>query len=485
MSMPTGVSIFGAAPDIPGPDQDGSIQVDPILNDDITALSGLGTPPVETAAATPAQAHTSDTRVPLPAVNGDAATIWKPNKRAAAHKRGWRFKIGRPKKRQPSAEPTAKPKIWHLKKRQPSVEPTAGPKKDRKSLGAVVRSIRIPRPKNEPVSRPPGRGIRLVLFPMVFWITWGHFELKPNLTERGHRASRTIRLSEFRGCKMVSFFAFKGGVGKTTLAALTAATLKWVKTGLNVLLQDGNTDNGTLSDRMILTTKHIMTDVIKNLPYIHTIADFNVYTSDSEGVKTLASNRDDEFDGITDVKPDEFKALVECELDLFEVVITDLGTSTEAASNLVSLRHSAAIVIPTTPSKVNVKKAMNTFAWLLSQEEYRDLALNHLVLVVNRRMPWSSLKRINARFVEKFGDQFNNVAVHGVSYSFSMGHDKVPSPSHVSKRIRVQLLELSATLCQRTADFSTENPDSQLTHMEMVEQGLLDALSPVNPDVGT
>ena len=324
----------------------------------------------------------------------------------------------------------------------------------------------------------PQSPVRHLLYVIFAWMTRGYWELRPSVRERQNFAQIEMKRSLFYARKVNSFLTLKGGIGKTTLAKLFGDVFKMTRKGLNVLVQDCNRDRGTLGDRGPRTTRFAVLDLVRDIAKVKSLADFARYCNETvHGTLILASTHDGEYSGVNRMTGTQFDAVDAQSENFFQLVAYDLGTSFDSATNVHALMASDCVVVPTTPAKDSINQAKQTYGWLFmdpadrTEEEtqqfagrpidFRDVARNS-ILVVNRRWPWTSLKRMRAKFAAEFGPDFDHVLVMGVGVSLKLSLGANIDPMKVRRGVRTDIMELVAAFSMRVRDAVSDDPNSQL-----------------------
>lgn len=313
----------------------------------------------------------------------------------------------------------------------------------------------------------------------------------PGWKERGKLAVKNTRNARFKSCKFVAFFNLKGGVGKTTLALMFAKMWKQARIEMAVLVQDCNRDRGTTADQIVRTVKFAISDLIANLRYILTLPDFTVYTSEDEGVFVLAGTRPNSHQGLEKVEKESWDTLHELESGLFNLVGDDCGTSTDSPSNVEALNWADQIVVPFTANPIGILMAKATFAYLLKKQPDKAktavfVAMRFISLPFRGEV---KLQKIRDMFVhgdpdpEKddpgFGELFDGVTILPMSYDLSLRISQYVRPKNFRRRVLVQTQELVSMIASRLEDGRVNDMNSQLTHIQMAELNLIEAIPPV------
>lgn len=144
--------------------------------------------------------------------------------------------------------------------------------------------------------------------------------------------------------RFVVVMSRKGGVGKTTTAALLGMTLAELRPDRVVAL-DANPDRGTLADRAPRTTNSTVLDVVASADTIGSFADMSrlVSRDDATRLDVIASETDPEraraFVGR------DYKKVADLLSGYYSIVITDCGTDLTHDVMPTILEHADAVVV--------------------------------------------------------------------------------------------------------------------------------------------
>lgn len=312
----------------------------------------------------------------------------------------------------------------------------------------------------------------------------------PGLSERALLAVRTTKNARFDACKFVAVFNLQGGVGKSTLAVMLAKLWKRTRIEMAVLVQDCNRDRGTTADRITRTVKFAVRDLIANLRYVKTLADFTRYCSEDDGVYVLAGTRAEDYEGIERVDKQSWADLHQREARLVNFVVDDCGTSTDSPSNTQALYRSDVIIVPFSPTEVGIRQAKATFAYLLAEQPRKAC---RSIFVANRffafpGMSRRKLQKIRNQFElgdpdrnEKgFGEDFQQVTLMPMGISLSLFLGLRVNLAAIRRRVLVQMYEIVATIADRLADSKVDDEGSQKTHEELAQEGKIPVIPQEN-----
>lgn len=207
----------------------------------------------------------------------------------------------------------------------------------------------------------------------VYVLTGG--AVNPGLSEQEatRRQQRDRIRAELAAPHTVVVLSMKGGVGKTTVAALLGQMMAQHR-GDQVVAVDANPDAGTLADR-ILGRPLVVTarDLVNDLSSIHDATDLARYTGLAGRLHVLASEHDP-------AKSEAFNRQ-DCEQTIallrrfFHVVVVDSGTGVTHAAVGAALDAAQSLVVVGAPTVDGASRASWTLDWL-DAHGYTDLAAN-------------------------------------------------------------------------------------------------------------
>ena len=303
---------------------------------------------------------------------------------------------------------------------------------------------------------------------------------RPSVRRRAKRSTDLIADVQFHETKVIAVFAMKGGVGKTSIAKALAGLTKRLRQAWDVLVQDNNPDRGTLADRGRRTVKHCISDLVDNLSQVESKIDFVRYCNElEEGALMLASTRPDEFSGELDITEDDFIRIHNLENQFFDVVFLDCGTDKKRETNLRGLEEADAIHLVSTPARDSLYQAVMTYVWMCKHPELRS---KHIVLIINRKKWWNNLDKIQSFFVEaakrELSEGENIVAVwrpmsfqtFSVSWDLRLALGLNFTSYQLRRTVQTDQLEVLARTFELIADSFASQPDSQLTHLEVMQR---------------
>lgn len=205
------------------------------------------------------------------------------------------------------------------------------------------------------------------------------------------RKALEARISrQFEGTRFVALISRKGGVGTTTIAALTAMAMAEVRAD-RVIGIDANPDRGTLADRITKTTRATIRDVVTRSGSIASLDEFGTFVSrDETRLDVLASDTDP-----TATAPfgqDDYNVVADIAERYYAIAVTDPGSGIVYPATTATLRRADAAIIVSGGSVDEARSASDTLTWLESNG-HGDLVSN-AVLALNTATQGTNLDKI-------------------------------------------------------------------------------------------
>lgn len=180
------------------------------------------------------------------------------------------------------------------------------------------------------------------------------------------------------GARFVPVLSRKGGVGKTTIAALMAMAMAEVRDD-RVIAIDANPDRGTLADRVVKNTNATVRDVVTRAASITAFSEFqSLISRDHTRLDVLASDADptasDAFDA------DSYNVVADMAERFYSMIVTDCGTSIVHSVMGATLQRADSIVVVSGGSVDEARLASETLTWL-EFNGYPELAGNAIVAI--------------------------------------------------------------------------------------------------------
>jgi MinD-like ATPase involved in chromosome partitioning or flagellar assembly len=224
-------------------------------------------------------------------------------------------------------------------------------------------------------TRVPGAGWRRA----VYKLTAGLWNPGLSPQELELRRLETLVAGRISGkTRYVAVLARKGGVGKTTTAALLGKTMASLRQDRIVAL-DANPDRGTLADRVPRQTTATIWDAVWHAVAVQSFAEMTSLVSrDSTRLDVLASEtnprRARTFAGA------EYQTVAELLRRYYSIVVTDCGTDFTHDVMPAVLYYSDAVVVVAGAAYDEARLASETLD-LIASLGYPDLANNAVVAV--------------------------------------------------------------------------------------------------------
>jgi MinD-like ATPase involved in chromosome partitioning or flagellar assembly len=197
------------------------------------------------------------------------------------------------------------------------------------------------------------------------------------------------------GYHQLAVVSLKGGVGKTTVAALLGLALAEYRSDRVVAL-DSSPAGGTLADRLVDTPPAGIRDLIDRLEEVRTLADIERYTGVVDGLHVLASDQDLARNvALNSVEYERVCLLLQRH---FPIIVTDASTG-PALPGALAMAHSVVVVGSLTVDGAG--RADRTLDWLVAHG-YRDAAARAvLVLDGDRASAGVDAPRLRAHFAAR------------------------------------------------------------------------------------
>lgn len=192
------------------------------------------------------------------------------------------------------------------------------------------------------------------------------------------RKAVDARISRFfdGGTRFVPVLTRKGGVGKTTIAALLGMAMADVRED-RVIAIDANPDRGTLAERVTKSTRATVRDVVTRAGSITAFSEFQTLISrDETRLDVLASDADPTLSEA--FGEDDYNVVADIAERFYSVVVTDCGTGIVHSAMRATLQRADSIVIVSGGSVDEARLASETLTWLESNG-YADLVSNAVV----------------------------------------------------------------------------------------------------------
>lgn len=222
--------------------------------------------------------------------------------------------------------------------------------------------------------------------------------------------------ARLRGARRVAFLSFKGGVGKTTVTALTGLALTSVRRG-GVAALDADPDRGTLVRRLDSVQPPSIRDFLWRV-YQSPQSDPRLLAhATPSGLLVLDSARSPIL--VDAPTPKELWWAVRTLERSCPVILLDCGTALTHPVTATMLKSVDAVVVVTTPSDDAVAACFSTLGWL-ERNGYEQLAKEAAVAITDvrksrfdRRLHADVRRELGQRVQTVFGFGFDAGLVRG------------------------------------------------------------------------
>jgi MinD-like ATPase involved in chromosome partitioning or flagellar assembly len=267
-----------------------------------------------------------------------------------------------------SEEPAAEPA------RTPS-GPGEGPASDERSTGSAAQLTddTIVRRRSDP----PTAGWRRA----VHTLSGGMINRGAGPAER-HRQGLTLRIRRpLDGPHQIAVSSVKGGVGKTTVAALLGLTLAEHR-GDRVVALDADPDAGTLADRLTGEPGVTVRELIEHIDGVRALPDVARFTSLAGRLQVLASEQDPARSEAFNRA--EYEQVCRVLRRFYNIVVTDSGTGILHSAMDGILARTDTLVVVGALTLDSASRASKTLDWLVAHG-HRDLVGNAVVALAGDR----------------------------------------------------------------------------------------------------
>ena len=200
------------------------------------------------------------------------------------------------------------------------------------------------------------------------------------------------------GTHFVSVVSMKGGVGKSTVAALLGLMLSEHR-GDRVVGIDANPDAGTLADRLTGESELSVRDLLEHLDDIRALPDVARYTSLIGRLQVVASAQRPttrtEFDGRA------YEQVTGVLSRYYDIIITDSGTGMLHSAMAATLQRASSLVVVGTPTVDGASRASKTLDWLVAHGYGEAVERAIVVLSADRSSDEVDISRLRAHFTAR------------------------------------------------------------------------------------
>lgn len=239
--------------------------------------------------------------------------------------------------------------------------------------GSLTEETMVPR-RGEPA----GTGWRGALYVA----SGGVLRVGPGAAQR-RRAEWVARIrAELPAWHTVTVASIKGGIGKTTLAALLGLTLAEYR-GDRVVALDANPDAGTLADRLLgRPARRTVRDLVAECDSVATTTDMARFTATAGRLHVLASDQDPAASEAFSKR--DYDRVLGLLKRFYNIVITDSGTGLIHSAMGGALESTRTLVIAGAPTVDGGSRASKTLDWLHAHG-FDELAADAVVVLSQDR----------------------------------------------------------------------------------------------------
>ncbi len=225
-----------------------------------------------------------------------------------------------------------------------------------------------------PVKPPPSEGWRRLLYVLSGQLI--NLGESPRAARYNNLVAQVNR--PLRGCYRVALLSLKGGVGKTTIAAMLGSTFASIR-GDRVVALDANPDRGTLSQKIPLETAATVRQLLNDAGTVVRYSDVRRYTSKGpSGLEVLASETDP---AVSDAfSADDYARTMEILERFYGLVLTDCGPGLLHSVMSSVLDKTDALIVVSSGSIDGARSASATLDWL-DAHGHEDLVRNSIAVI--------------------------------------------------------------------------------------------------------
>jgi MinD-like ATPase involved in chromosome partitioning or flagellar assembly len=200
------------------------------------------------------------------------------------------------------------------------------------------------------------------------------------------------------GTHQVAVSSLKGGVGKTTVAAVLGLTLAEHR-GDRVVAVDANPDAGTLADRTSGEIGVTVRQMLDDIDAIDSLTAVSHYTSLAGRLLVLASEQDPAMSEAFDRA--EYERICAVLGRFFNIIVTDSGTGLVHSAMEGTLALADTLVVVGSPTVDGASRASKTLDWLLAHGYGERVAEAVVVLCCDRVSPRIDRRRVREHFLAR------------------------------------------------------------------------------------
>jgi MinD-like ATPase involved in chromosome partitioning or flagellar assembly len=225
---------------------------------------------------------------------------------------------------------------------------------------------------------------------LLYTVTFHLANVGDSYAVRQRKALEARISRQFDGTQFVALVSRKGGVGTTTIAALTAMAMADVRAD-RVIGIDANPDRGTFADRITKTTTATIRDVVTQSGSIASLDEFEALVSrDETSLDVLASDTDPL--AASPFGQDDYNVVADIAERYYAIAVTDPGSGIVYPATTATLQRANAAIIVSGGSVDEARSASDTLTWLESNG-HADLVSN-AVLALNTATQGTNLDKI-------------------------------------------------------------------------------------------
>lgn len=249
---------------------------------------------------------------------------------------------------------------------------------------------------------------------------------------------RRIRATPGRA-QTIAFLGLKGGVGKTTLTALTGVVLASLRP-FPVVAFDANPDAGTLINRLSPQPALSLADLVERSTGVGALHPAEVLPRGSGGVHLCAATTS--YDPVDMPGPDDIAAGLQLLNAAFPTTLVDCGTdiSRPFMAHIVPTAHS--LVVAAAPTYDSARAADATLDWLADRGMHG--LLDRMVVVLSSMRDTKRDRSLETEMLSHFGRRAAS-AIH-LPFDPALVRGGVIDPAELSPRTRETALRLAALL---------------------------------------
>ncbi len=211
-----------------------------------------------------------------------------------------------------------------------------------------------------------------------------------------HRQDLVARIQRpLPGSHFVSVLSLKGGVGKSTVAAMLGLVLSEHR-GDRVVGMDASPDAGTLADRLTGDSERSVRDLLENLDGIQALPDVARFTSLIGRLQVVASAQDPT--ARTEFDRRGYEQVTGVLSRYYDIIITDSGTGLLHSAMEATLQRASSLIIVGTPTVDGASRASKTLDWLVTHGFSEAVERAVVVLSADRTSGEVDASRLRSHF---------------------------------------------------------------------------------------